>query len=180
MTDYDVFDLRPLIAGGIDPLQRVVEHVRPIAAGGDVVLVAPFNPLPLRRVLAQLGFSSTADRQEDGHWRILCQRDGEGDVSGTPTAEDCKGPVDVGAPVVRAVDGVHIDVRAMTAPRPMLAILRLCATVADGEDIIVHHDRDPIYLYPELAELGWEVEPLAGDAGEVRLRLHREARRDLR
>lgn len=177
MTDRDLFDLRGLLAQGIDPLPAVVERARSIAAGGDLWLDAPFNPLPLRRALAQLGFSSTAERVGDGHWRIFCHRDGQGLVAGGPTAEDCQGPPDPGAPVSWAEDGVHIDVRGMTAPRPLLAILRLCASVAAGEDIIVRHDRDPIYLYPELAEQGWLVETRTAAPGEVCLRLYREAKR---
>jgi hypothetical protein len=37
--------------------------------------------------------------------------------------------------------------------------------------VIVHHDRDPLLLYPELAELGWVAERIDAPAGEVRLRL---------
>jgi hypothetical protein len=35
----------------------------------------------------------------------------------------------------------------------------------------VHHDRDPVMLYGELAERGWTAERIDASAGEVRLRL---------
>ena len=31
--------------------------------------------------------------------------------------------------------------------------------------MVVHHDRDPVMLYPELAEIGWSAEPHGGAAG---------------
>jgi len=40
-----------------------------------------------------------------------------------------------------------------------------------GGVLIVHHDRDPLLLYPELVQIGWWAERIAGDPGEVRLRL---------
>lgn len=70
-------------------------------------------------------------------------------------------------------DGTHIDVRGLAAPGPLVAILRLVATIDDDTPVIVHHDRDPQLLYAELAEIGWVAERIAGDAGEVRLRLQR-------
>jgi hypothetical protein len=173
MTDLPSFDLRPILAQGIDPLQRVVETARSVAKDAVFILEAPFDPLPLRRVLSRMGFSSRAEKTGEGHWFIRCRRDGEGLVEMPTSGEECAGLPDIGAPIRREADGIHIDVRNMTAPRPLLAILRLCATLGEGDDVIVHHDRDPIYLYPELAELGWDVTPLAGDSGEVRLRLHR-------
>jgi hypothetical protein len=39
--------------------------------------------------------------------------------------------------------------------------------------VIVHHERDPVLLYGELAERGWTVEHVDGDPGEVRLKLER-------
>lgn len=71
----------------------------------------------------------------------------------------------------RADDGWHIDVRGLSPPAPLVAILRLVESIADGTPVTVHHDRDPQLLYPELAERGWSAERLAGDPGEVRLRL---------
>ncbi|MCL4184186.1 MAG: DUF2249 domain-containing protein [Burkholderiaceae bacterium] len=70
-----------------------------------------------------------------------------------------------------AVDGIHIDVRGLPAPEPLVAILELVGSIDDGTPVIVHHDRDPQLLYPELAELGWSAEQIDGEPGEVRLRL---------
>ena len=57
--------------------------------------------------------------------------------------------------------------------RPLVAILRLLRTLGDEVRVIAHLDRDPVMLYPELAQLGWEAEPIEGEPGEVRLRLRR-------
>jgi hypothetical protein len=71
-------------------------------------------------------------------------------------------------------DGVHIDVRGLDAPRPLVAILQLIDSLPRDRAVVVHHDRDPLLLYPELAERGWSAEPLDAPAGEVRLRLTAE------
>lgn len=71
-------------------------------------------------------------------------------------------------------DGVHIDVRGLPPPEPFVAILRLVESAAPDGVVIVHHDRDPLPLYGELAERGWHAERIAGAAGEVRLRLSRD------
>ena len=70
-------------------------------------------------------------------------------------------------------DGRHIDVRGLDPPGPLVAILDLLDTIGDATPVIVHHDRDPQLLYPELAERGWSAELLPAGPGEVRLRLTR-------
>ncbi len=70
-------------------------------------------------------------------------------------------------------EGEHIDVRGLAAPAPLVAILRLVATLDDAAPLIVHHDRDPLLLYAELAEIGWLAERIPGAPGEVRLKLAR-------
>ena len=81
---------------------------------------------------------------------------------------------DVTAPHWQDTDGWHIDVRGLGPPHPMVRIRALLEKLAaeDGMgDVIVHHDREPIYLYPELAERDWNHEVVPGEVGEVRLRL---------
>ena len=77
----------------------------------------------------------------------------------------------------REGDAEHIDVRGLAPPAPLVEILTLVDSLAAGavmaSCVIVHHDRDPKLLYPELAERGWQAEVVAGDPGEVRLRLER-------
>jgi len=71
----------------------------------------------------------------------------------------------------RDAQGWHIDVRGLVPPQPLVAVLRLIESVQDATPIVVHLDRDPVLLYPELAERGWTAEPVDGDPGEVRLLL---------
>jgi hypothetical protein len=71
-------------------------------------------------------------------------------------------------------DGLHVDVRGLPPPQPMVTLLTLIDSLAEPT-LIAHLDRDPIYLHPELAERGWGAQRIAGDAGEVRIRLHRLA-----
>lgn len=69
-------------------------------------------------------------------------------------------------------DGLaHIDVRGLPPPQPLVAILQRVHALGPAEQLVVHHDRDPMLLYPELAEIGWEAERIAAPPGEVRLLL---------
>ncbi|MDQ7080585.1 MAG: DUF2249 domain-containing protein [Paracoccaceae bacterium] len=70
-------------------------------------------------------------------------------------------------------DGLHINVQGLQPPEPMLGILGRIDSLTAPAQVTVHHDRDPIYLYPELAERGWSWEIVPGEPGEVRLILRK-------
>jgi hypothetical protein len=72
-------------------------------------------------------------------------------------------------------DATHIDVRGLPAPQPLVQILQLVSQLRADGVLIVHHDRDPLLLYPELQEIGWWADRIEGEPGEVRLRLARSA-----
>lgn len=72
-------------------------------------------------------------------------------------------------------EGLHVDVRGLQPPQPLVVILELVEAAAGNTPIIVHHDRDPKFLYPELAERGWIAVLLDAPPGEVRLKLERIA-----
>jgi hypothetical protein len=72
-----------------------------------------------------------------------------------------------------SADGLHIDVRGAPPPQPLVAILKLVHSIQGDTPVIVHHDRDPVMLYDELAQIGWQAEHIAGEEGEVRLLLRR-------
>lgn len=91
-----------------------------------------------------------------------------------PSDGDCPPPTRAAAEQWRDGQTEHIDVRGMVPPQPLVAILRLVRSMPAAQ-IVAHLDRDPVMLYPELAELGWEALSMPGDAGEVRLLLRRVA-----
>jgi len=70
-------------------------------------------------------------------------------------------------------DGMHLDVRGLPPPEPLVAIVALIESIGDATPVIVHHDRDPVMLYGELAERGWTAERIDTGTGEVRLKLER-------
>lgn len=65
---------------------------------------------------------------------------------------------DDGERVWRTADAVHIDVRGLEPPQPMLAILRMIDAGEADSVLIAHLDREPIFLYPELDDRGWSYE----------------------
>lgn len=84
--------------------------------------------------------------------------------------------------VWRTTDGLHLDVRGLEPPNPMVRVLTLIDSGEADDVLIVHLDREPIFLYPELDDRGWSYELLAGSCGDpdcqdgVRLRLARVLR----
>lgn len=164
-------DVRPLLVQGVDPFVTVMEAVAGIEFGGVLVIDAPFNPSPLRRILAARGFSSYGRKLNEGHWRVFFHLDGGEDWESGAEVE--VGPE--GAMTWREEDGLHIDVRKLTPPNPMLAILRLIEGAGPGETVVVHHEREPHFLAPELAERGWRIARVSTEVVNVRLWLERES-----
>jgi hypothetical protein len=159
-------DVRPMLQAGEGPFAAVMETAVGVPEGGLFLIEAPFDPQPLRRVLAGKGFATYGERLGHGHWRIWCRRGGNFDAKNAGRAE---GPGR--ALTWQSGDAVHIDVRGLEAPKPLIAILGLIDGGGHAGHIVVHHDRDPVYLYPELEDRGWRYARLSGPKGEVRLEL---------
>lgn len=158
-------DVRPMLAVGEPPLAAVIEAAERVAAGGTLLVEAPFDPQPLRRVLAGKGFSTYGERVGAGHWRIWCRRDEAGGVGRQADGSSRSDRT------WKSGDVVHIDVRGLEAPKPLVAILALIDGGAHAGCIVVHHHREPLYLYPELEERGWRYSRLPAPPDEVRLEL---------
>jgi hypothetical protein len=161
-------DVRPILAEGHDPFVEIMAVVDKVPAGGGLMIDAPFNPAPLRSVLGRKGFVGYARRIAAHHWRLFLLHDESGDA-GQPS------PIttDTGAKVWRTGDGVHIDVRGLERPVPMIAILSLIDGSGHEGVVVAHLDREPVFLYPELAERGWSHALASGEPGEVRLVLRK-------
>jgi hypothetical protein len=165
-------DVRPILAEGGEPLGAIMRLAATVPPGGLLILDAPFDPAPLRRVLGNKGFEAYRRALAPDHWRVWFRRRPENEAAPSEAT-----PEAAGAPRQwRDAAGLHIDVRGLQPPQPMHEILKLLESGAAPEGVIVHHEREPVFLYPELAERGWQHELLPGEAGEVRIQITRSAR----
>lgn len=57
---------------------------------------------------------------------------------------------------------IEIDNRGLTPPEPMVRILDTLKDMGSSDMLVARNDRQPLFLYPELEELGYayETEPL--------------------
>lgn len=171
-SEPGVFDVRSLLAQGIDPYDTVIAASARIAAGGRLTIDAPFNPTPLRRVMAARGFSSRAHKLGEAHWRVVFLHDGAIGWERRTEAEI----LPEGAMQWDEADGIHLDVRRLPPPEPLRVILRLVETLGGNGSVVVHHDRDPVFLAAELAERGWRIARTEAAPADLRLWLEPEKR----
>lgn len=162
-------DVRPMFERGEAPLGDIMRAAAAIAEGGTLIVEAPFDPAPLHRALARKGFVSHAEPVAPDHWRVYFHR-----TAAAETADAQPEDETAEHEAWRESDGVHIDVRGLEPPQPMMAILKLLEDPETGDVVIVHHEREPLFLYPELAERGWDHAIIPAAEGEVRLRLTRQ------
>jgi hypothetical protein len=176
-SQAETIDVRSILRDQGEPFGAVMAIVESLPEHAGLIIEAPFNPLPLRRVLGRMGFATYGERlvsaitpalAPDEHWRIWCAREGK------PSERDTSATSVSGAAIWTQADGVHIDVRGLAAPAPLHAILSLIDSGHHEGVIVVHHEREPLFLFPELAERGWTHAIIEGEPGEVRLVLRRE------
>ncbi|WP_448207083.1 DUF2249 domain-containing protein [Azospirillum sp. sgz302134] len=153
-------DVRPILESGRDPFADVMRVTGDVPPDGFLIVDAPFDPAPLRRVLAGKGFTSVGRLVEPGHWRICFRR-----ALCAPAAQPA---MTMPGETWREGNVVHIDVRGMVPPGPLNAILKLVES-GEAPAIMAHLDRDPLPLYAELESLGWDCVAKQKHGNEVRL-----------
>lgn len=63
-----LLDVRAELAQGGEPFVRIMEAAASIEPGGTLVIVAPFEPVPLYSVLAERGFTHHTAQVDSGKW----------------------------------------------------------------------------------------------------------------
>ena len=68
-------DVRPLIARGEEPFQKILGTVAALQPEESLLLLSPFLPSPLIEKLRADGFEAHPERAGDGSWRTLFVRE---------------------------------------------------------------------------------------------------------
>jgi uncharacterized protein (DUF2249 family) len=137
----------------------------------------PFEPIPLYDVLGKRGFA---------HWTAA-----RGPADCSVWFYRAATPADVGAPVgtAQAAAGAGgapgtsapgptpptctLDVRGLEPPLPMVAVLERLDDLAPGQELLVLHDRRPLFLYPQLEDRGFAHDTCEVTPGLVEIRIRR-------
>lgn len=160
-------DVRPILALGRDPFREIMAVAAEVPAGGTLLVIAPFNPLPLRDVLGGKGFRSEALQTDAGIWEVTFVRAAQELASDdllSPRTRDWSEGMDR-----------HVDARGLEAASAVEAVLCAVGRLNTSERLIAHLDANIDRLYPELLGLGWEAAYVPGETGEVRLEISRAA-----
>ena len=74
MANERVLDVRETIKAGGEPFDDIMQAVRELAPGEDLVLLAPFDPVPLYSVLGAQGFSHATEALPGGDFQVRFSR----------------------------------------------------------------------------------------------------------
>ena len=156
-------DVREDIRHGAEPFARIMSAVRALGADQVLVLRAPFEPVPLYGVLGKRGFAHWVERRDAQDWWVTFYREGAGSESAevtfsTPGAAE-----------------MVLDVRGLEPPEPMVRVLQSLDGLPVGGELVVLHERRPMFLYPQLDERGFAHETDTPEPGVVRIRIRRPA-----
>jgi uncharacterized protein (DUF2249 family) len=136
-------DVREDIRVGRVPFSKIMLAVDGLRANEDLLLIAPFEPVPLFEVLAMRGFSHIKRHTPEGDWEILFTRQSRA------TESTCAQPGG------KSDDILEVDARGLEPPEPLIKIMECLSTVPAGRELRAHTDRKPMHLFPLLAEKGF-------------------------
>jgi uncharacterized protein (DUF2249 family) len=159
-------DVRDDIRRGEEPLARIMSAVRGLAPDQGLRLRAPFEPLPLYKVLATRGLAHWTECRAPDDWVVWFYR-AEGGTGRSPAP--ARSPTAAAGP--EAV--IRLDVRGLEPPEPMVQVLAQLETLGPGQALEVLHDRRPLFLYPQLDDRGFSHETDEPAPGLVRIVIRR-------
>lgn len=151
-------DVREDIRTGCEPFSKIMNVAMALQAGEQLLLIAPFEPVPLFGVLEKRGFKHDARSVESGDWEVLFTRQSaasQTETTSTVAAPDSRGKTASVEPHV-----IEVDARGLEPPQPMVKILEALATVPQGAALRARTDRRPMHLYPHLEERGFTARTL--------------------
>ena len=143
-------DVREDLRNGREPFTKIMSAAAALRQGGNLLIVAPFRPVPLFGVLKKLGFSHTAKPTQSGDWEVLFTRE-----SDAPTLNPT--PKQTHIPKTQ-VKPIEVDARGLEPPQPLVKILEALTELPEGAELNARTDRRPVHLYAQLEQRGFTGE----------------------
>ncbi|HZR21133.1 MAG TPA: DUF2249 domain-containing protein [Verrucomicrobiae bacterium] len=156
MRNAVTIDVREDIRAGREPFSKIMNAAAMLQADEQLLVIAPFEPVPLFQVLEKQGFRHTSRPMANGDWEVSFLR------------QSNSLPLDLGragVPQVSSGDSglsqvkmVQVDARGLEPPQPMVKILETLAGLPEGAQLQARTDRRPMHLYAQLEDRGFIAE----------------------
>jgi uncharacterized protein (DUF2249 family) len=141
-----ILDARPIFQRGESPCHVIDEAVANVKPGERLILLVPFEPIPLYAKLARQGFEHQSRQSADGSWEVaFLQKGPHGISNGAGAASGDKADSNL----------VFLDTRGLEPPQPLVATLERLVDLPVGTRLKMHSDRKPFHLFPELESRGF-------------------------
>jgi uncharacterized protein (DUF2249 family) len=146
-------DVRDDIRSGREPFSKIMKAAAALPADESLLVIAPFEPVPLFRVLEKQGFVHTGQATTSGDWEILFTRQ----PGATPAeAALAFSPVPQSNGIAPSPAQImEVDARGLEPPQPMIKILEALVALPAGAELRARTERRPMHLYPHLEERGF-------------------------
>lgn len=151
-------DVRDDLKRGREPFSRIMMTVSGLKETEDLLLIAPFEPTPLFRVLAQHGFSHKVNTTAEGDFEVLFTRNPEAAATTEPAKAPAAAPRAPKQAPCNAVPVLDVDARGLEPPQPLVTIMEAIATLPEGVELKARTDRRPMHLFAELEARGFHGE----------------------
>lgn len=147
---YHELDVRPMLARGEEPFGAIMEAVERLRPGQALRLLAPFRPAPLFNVMANRGFDCADRQRDDGVWEVIFT------PLGTGLADKGLAPGSAPGAGFWPDPVLELELIGLAPPEPMVRILEEITALPPGQVLFALLDREPMFLFPELAQRGHE------------------------
>ncbi|MER3480262.1 MAG: hypothetical protein C4327_07195 [Meiothermus sp.] len=140
-------DVRPILAAGGEPFGAIMAAAQEVPEGERLILEAPFEPIPLYRVMRKKGFAAWCEQVGPEHYRVHFLR-----RMGPQAAPQALRSLSEADWADWAAE-VHIEAN-LEPPLPMMRVLEALARLEPGQRLRVHHVRRPVHLLARLEQDG--------------------------
>ena len=163
-------DVRPILEGGVDPFNAIMEKLKEIDKSQTLLVINTFEPVPLLNILKTKGYKYTVERPEQGIVYTYLTVDESAKEENLQEVSESDVELSF-EDLERKYEGKlkTIDVRDLEMPMPMVTILETLEQLNTGEALYVHHKRLPQYLMPELDSRGYNMVEKEIDADNLKL-----------
>ena len=149
-------DVREDIRNGREPFSKIMNAAAALQTDEQLLVIAPFEPVPLFRVLEKQGFRHTSQPVAAGDWEVRFTRQSNaatpGATAAAPSQVSCRDSA------LTPVEIMEEDARGLEPPQPLVRILETLAELPTGAQLNARTDRRPMHLYAQLEERGFTAE----------------------